>query len=765
MKVKHKWITLSLAMLFLLCFDNSKAFALEAAMGDNASISGYVKDDKNKETLIGAVVSIPSIKRGAKTNKSGFYSVTNIPPGEYKVRVTYLGYEKFEKTITLSKSQQLRLEVLMQPMDIKSGTVTVTADREAEKREISVSKINVPMTTIKEIRIGGESDVFRSLQMLPGVLTSSQISSGLFVRGGSPDQNLVLLDGATVYNPTHIFGFISTFNTDAIKDVELIKGGFPAQYGGRLSAVLNMTQKDGNRENYEGNAALGIISSRASFQGPLFGNGSFFVSGRTTYFDLIKKAIDEDPKNPLPDFGFYDLNAKITQDIGSSNKVFLSGFMSKDNFGIDNKGLDMDLDLSNKLIAFRWNSIWDDNLFSDVNVSWSKYGNKLTMDNSGYKALIDNNIEDITAKLNVEWFVSDEITAEFGSEVNKYDFGYLQNFTGNTDSTASGSSGGSVNLKVNDWNYAAYTHWNWQMTELLSVQAGLRGYYWEQKDSYMWDPRFAIRYKLDETSALKFSWGLYHQNLRLSAMPDFSFFDTWLPTDSTVGIAQAIHYIVSYETKIFEDIDISFDLYYKSLANVSEVNMTAREGETVADVFEIGKANSYGFEVFLQKKIGRFTGWFGYAFGKINSTFAKINEGKEFHPKYDRTHDMKLVLQYSPNETWDFSANFTFQSGQSYTGATSRFQTMLPGENYGMGHVFPTQRYGQRLPASHQLNLSAGYNFKTFGLKSRLNLDIYNVYNHKDILLRYYDTQDVDAKLEDVTLLPIIPSISYEINF
>ena len=199
----------------------------------------------------------------------------------------------------------------MQPMDIKSGTVTVTADREAEKREISVSKINVPMTTIKEIRIGGESDVFRSLQMLPGVLTSSQISSGLFVRGGSPDQNLVLLDGATVYNPTHIFGFISTFNTDAIKDVELIKGGFPAQYGGRLSAVLNMTQKDGNRENYEGNAALGIISSRASFQGPLFGNGSFFVSGRTTYFDLIKKAIDEDPKNPLPDFGFYDLNAKI----------------------------------------------------------------------------------------------------------------------------------------------------------------------------------------------------------------------------------------------------------------------------------------------------------------------------------------------------------------------------------------------------------------------------------------------------------------------
>lgn len=735
------------------------------ALGVNGGINGFVRDSSNGEVLIGAVVSIEGTKRGARTNKSGFYSITDLKPGNYKVRVSYVGYEKYYTDISLAQSQDLRLDVPLQTSNLTTGEVVVTANREAEKREISVSKINVPVSVIKEIRIGGESDVFRSIQMLPGVLTSSQISSGLFVRGGSPDQNLVLLDGATVYNPSHIFGFISTFNTDAIKDVELIKGGFPSRYGGRVSAVLNMTQKDGNREKFEGNAALGILSSRAAVQGPLFGNGSFFVSARTTYFELIKKLMEEDPKSPLPDFGFYDINAKITQDLGKSNKLYVSGFLSKDNFGMDTKGMNMDMDLSNKLASIRWNSVMSSNLFSDLVVNWSKYENYIAMDNSGYKGLIDNIIEDYTAKYNIEWFANDNLTFDFGAEVNKYNFRFLQNMTGNTDSTQSGSSGGSVNLKATDWNYAVYAHANYQFWNLFSAQAGLRTYYWKQRDVTLFDPRVALRCQLDEDRAIKFSWGIYHQNLRLASMQDFSFFDTWLPTDSTIAVCDAIHYILSYETKIFDDINLTFDVYYKRLHNVTELDETTIEGSTVSDVFIVGDANSYGFEVFAQRTVGKFTGWIGYAFGKINSTFAEINDGREFHPKYDRTHDLKIVLQYSPNSKWDLSANFTFQSGQSYTGATSRFQCMLPGQNYGAGHVFPSQRYGLRLPASHQLNLSAAYNFTSWGHKSRLCFDIYNVYNHRDILMRYYDTQSEDAELKDVELLPIIPSISYEIYF
>jgi hypothetical protein len=735
-------------------------------MGSNdGSLSGYVKDSKSKETLIGARVSIKDTKRGAMTNKSGFYSIPNIQSGEYVVIVKYIGYNDYEEKIKISKGEKIRKDIVLAPLDIKTKDVTVTADKEVEKREISISRVNIPIQQIKEIRIGGEPDLFRALQMLPGVLTSSQISSGLYVRGGSPDQNLVLLDGATVYNPSHMFGFISTFNTDAIKDVDMIKGGFPAQYGGRLSAILNITQKEGNQEEYKGAAAIGVISSRLSLEGPI-PNGTAIVSARSTYFNLIKKAV-EDKENPLPDFSFYDINAKITQNLGASNKLYISGFASNDDFGMNDDGFGVDLSIDNKLGALRWTSIWDDNLFSNLSLSWSKYENKMTFDNAGYNSLMNNSIEDLTAKFNLEWFIDDAITANVGWESNKYRFTYVQSFGGASSDAGKGSSKpGAMNLDVKDWNHAAYANLNFQLTDLFSIQAGARTYYWDLMDKFLVDPRIAVKYRIDENQAIKFSWGLYHQNLRLSAMPDFSFFDTWLPSDTTVPASKAIHYILSYETKLWDDFDFTFDTYYKVLSDVSEMNTTARSGSVTRDAFYIGNSQSYGAELFIQKKVGRLTGWFGYALGFVESKFDDLNEGKMFRPKYDRRHDVKIAGQYALSENWDMGATFTFQSGQSYTGATSRFQSTMPGENYGQGKIFTSKLYGLRLPASHQLNVNFSYKFKSFGsLASRLNIDIYNVYSHRDILMRFYDTQDDKAKLKDVKLLPIIPTISYEINF
>jgi hypothetical protein len=253
--------------------------------------------------------------------------------------------------------------------------------------------------------------------------------------------------------------------------------------------------------------------------------------------------------------------------------------------------------------------------------------------------------------------------------------------------------------------------------------------------------------------------------LRLASQPDFSFFDTWLPTDSSVGISRSIHYILTLETKPVEGYDLNFDIYYKGFSNINEINMNAITVDVVKDVFYVGNANAYGAEVFLQKKTGKLSGWIGYAIGYIFSTFNEVNNGKEFRPKYDRLHDLKVVLQYSINDDWDIGATFTFQSGQSYTGATSRFQSKLPEQNYGRGKIVPSQRYGLRLPPSHQLNINASYSFNTFGLDSKLIIDIYNVYNRRDIWFRYYNTQELDTKVEDVRLLPIIPSISYEIKF
>lgn len=732
--------------------------------GENASLNGYVKDSETEEVLIGAVVALEGTKFGAYTNKSGFFSINNIPPGKYKLIISLIGYERLTNDISFKLKESKRATFLLKPANISTEEVEVVAEREIEKREISISKINIPVKQLKEIRIGGESDVFRSLQLLPGILTSSQLSSGLFVRGGSPDQNLVLLDGNTVYNPTHLFGFISTFNTDAIKDVELIKGGFPAEYGGRLSAVLNITQKDGNRNKIEGIGSIGMITSRLALEGPI-GNGSWFIGGRRTYFELIKAVLPQDPQNPLPDFNFFDVNGKITQNLSENDKLYLSGFISQDNLGFGGRGINMNLNIGNQLLSARWNHIFGDNLFSTLLLSGSYYYNNFNADQSGYKVLMENDITDYTLKGTVEWFNSEVLSHKFGFESSYLKFNFLQNFTGDTDSTKNESSGGTVNLKVDDWIHSIYSQVNYILLDVLTFQAGLRLNYWYLSDKFLLDPRLAVRYQMNDKMAIKAAWGIFSQNLRLASQNDFSFFDTWMPTDSTVLPSRAMHFILSLETEPFEGIIANFDVYYKQMENISELNMNALKAETVSDVFYIGDANSYGAEIFVQKKFGKLTGWLGYALGFIRSRFDSINSGETFRPKYDRLHDFKLVAQYNIDEHWDVGASFTFQSGQSYTGATSRFQTRLPGQNWGRGKIVPSQRFGLRLPPSHQLNINASYSFKMFGLPAKIIADIYNVYNHKDIWFRYYNTTQKETTVEDVSLLPILPTISFEIKF
>lgn len=762
----YRSLKLSLLLLLLSAIFTLPAFALDASA--NAAVNGLIKDKANGETLIGAVVQISGTKRGAVTNKSGFYSISKLKPGTYTLNVSYVGYSDISKSITLKKNETLRLNLEMEVSSTLADEVIVTAERVEDKREISISKINVPMQTIKDIKIGGESDVFRSLQLLPGVLTSSQISSGLFIRGGSPDQNLVLLDGATVYNPSHLFGFISTFNTDAVKDVELIKGAYPAQYGNRLSAVLNLTQKDGNRSRVEGLASLGILSSRLFLQGPLF-NGSFMVSGRTSYFDLVKKLMTQDPTSPMPDFGFYDINAKITQDIGDDDKIFISGFLSKDNLGISNLGLGFDMGLSNRLLSARWNKIWGKNFFSNVLISYSDYDNTLAVDQSGYIVEITNRIKDCSNKINFEWFIGDDLTVIFGNELNFYHFTFNESVSGEgTTPMGNGNNMGKTDIDMYEVNQSAFAHINWQATALLSVQAGLRGYYWMQSDKVLMDPRFAVRYQLGEDTYLKASWGIFHQSLRLAALQDLSFFDTWLPTDSTSIPQYSQHYILSLETPLFDFFNFSADLYYKTMDNIGILNTSNDRGNRVKDVFEFGGGHAYGMEIFFQKQVGSFTGWIGYAYGRVNLTFPNLNDGEPFRPKYDRTHDLKLVVQYTLNKSWDFGANFTFQSGQSYTGGTSRFITKGPSELSGHVKLRPSALYALRLPNSHQLNLNVGYNHKFFGLNARTSLDIYNVYNRRDIWFRNYTVDENmkdGAAIRDVLLLPILPSLSIEVRF
>ncbi len=761
-------IKLLAILAFVLIVATSVAFALNSNLiSDNGSISGFVSDDTTKETLIGATVVLEGTKHGAITNKNGFFTINNVPPGRYKIVVSFIGYDKFTDTINLTKQGVVRKNIFLKASTLQTEEVSVEAEREIERREITISKVNVPVQQIRKIRIGGESDLFRSLQYLPGILTSSQISSGLYVRGGSPDQNLVLLDNMTVYNPSHLFGFISTFNTDAIKDVELVKGGFPAEFGGRISSVLNITQNEGNRQKIGGNAGIGLISSKALLEGPLF-NGSWFIGARRTYIDILKNFIPEDPTLPLPNFWFYDINAKITQEFGSSNKAYLSGFQSKDLLEYKGFGIDFHISIMNQAIATRWIHILADNIFTSTGLSYNYYRNEFIGDASGYIFKIQNSIGDINFKTNVDWTLSELINLKFGYELSKFNFKYIQNFSGTETDTAKDSGvtpAGILNLSVEDWNHSIYAQSNYNFSDFLSFQAGIRANYWSLSNTFSADPRFAVRYRLNQDMALKFAWGIYHQNIRLATQPDFSFFDTWLPTDTTIPSVSSNHYVLSLETEPLESINLNFDIYYKTLRNISELNTNVLQTNNARDVFYIGNGRSYGAEIFFQKKYGRFVGWFGYALGFVYARFDSINAGREFRPKYDRRHDLKIVAQYILSKRWEFSATFVFQSGQSYTGATSVLLTRLPEQNAGRGKIIPSQRYGLRLPASHQLNLSVIYNFTTFGLPSKLILDIYNVYSRRDIWFRYYDTRGSLPKVEDVRLLPIIPTLSYEIKF
>lgn len=759
-----RYLLLCTVLTFALCAPTTRLRSQPRASEDAMStISGFIEDSVTKETLVGATIKLNGTNRGAFTNKSGYFSISRIPAGSYVLTITSVGYTRREYPVVLAKGESKKVRIQMMQSKSTAKEVKVTADRDEGKRQVSISQVNIPIEQLSQIRIGGEADIFRALQMLPGVLSSSQISSGLFIRGGSPDQNLVLLDGMTVYNPTHLFGFISAFNNDAVKDVDLLKGGFPAEFGGRMSAVLNITQKDGNRDKFEGLVGLGILSSRASLQGPV-GNGSFFLGGRATYLDLLLNFIPEDPESPFPNFNFYDLNAKITQNLSEDDKISISGFLTRDALSFTQPGLLFNVGIGNRATSARWTHIFAPDLFSNVTVSASRYDNGFAGNNAGFEFSIDNSITDYTVKTEFEWFTAEDFTLKFGYEGALYNFQYLQNTTGRTDGSTQTQS--DV-FRLNIWDniHAGYAASTWNVNDYMTVQTGLRVNYWGDRQDFLIDPRVALRYQVADGIFVKGAWGMYHQYLRLASSPDFSFFDTWLPTDNTVPPGRSEHYIASIETQPFEGYDLNFDVYYKTLNNINELRQNQRQARSVTDVFYIGNGRAYGAEVFLQKKMGQLTGWIGYALGFVFSQFDSVNQGREFRPKFDRRHDLKITALYKFNERWEIGATFMYQTGQSYTGATSTLGGRMPGWDGGIVMVNPSQRWGLRLPASHQLNLNVNYNTTLFDLPFRMFIDIFNVYSRRDIWFRFYDTSKAIPSVTDVRLLPILPTLSFELRF
>lgn len=725
-------------------------------------IKGIVRDSATQQPLPFATVFDSTSKRGIYSNREGAMKLCSMKPGRHILTASMLGYGHRTVMVDIIKDDTVDVVFDLAPTTIDAENVVVTADR-GQFDATAVSTVSIPMQQIRQMRFGGESDVSRAILMLPGVLSASQVSNGLFIRGGSPDQNLILLDGMTVYNPSHLFGMISAFNSEAVQSVELQKGGFPAEYGGRMSAVMNVTQKDGNKEHIEGMLGVGLLSSRLALQGPL-GNGAWFVGGRRTYADLLMGALPQDPQDPFPKFNFHDLNVKVSQHFGS-HKLTLSGIQSRDVLTLDQPGLYFDVGVGNAATALSWQHTVASGLVLHATASASQYANTFSARNDGHGYGISNSITDYSLRTGADLFISDDVQMKVGYEGTIYRFAYDQTLDGARIPEGNSPTKSPAHLSFVDDVHGAFAQASFNAAANLSITGGIRTGYWNMKNAVTVDPRLSIRYQLSEDVTIKGAWGLYHQYLRMATMPEYSFFDMWLPTDATSPISRSDHYILSLETRPFEDIAFNVDVYYKRQHNINEVNSLQTSTSSVADLFHFGSADSYGIEFFLQRRYGALTGWIGYALGWVDAQFANINGGLAYHPKYDRRHDFKVTLLYDISDTWEIGATFTLQSGQGYTGATSQFNPTLMGESPSSGMVMPSQQWGRKLPASHQLNMVVTYKTTLADMPFNIVLDIFNVYARRDILMRTYEMDGGQARSSDVRLLPIIPTISAELRF
>lgn len=751
-----------IAGLLALFSSLSSARRIETPDSSTATLSGFVKDSASGETIIGATIRIRALKLGALTNKSGFFTL-HVPTGvPVLVEVSSLGYVTIKEKTTFSAGEHRQRTFVLHEERGSNEDITIATDRERERQEPQVSRVSINPQQVAQLPKAGEADLFRILQFLPGVQTASEISSGLYIRGGSPDQNLILLDGSVLYNPSHFFGFFSTFNPDAIKDVELIKGGFPAEYGGRLSAVLNVTDIDGDRNQTKGKVSLGLISSRATVETPV-GTGALVLSGRRTYMDVVLNAAGLTKSLSLPEYYFYDANIKLTQNPSANDKITVAGYLGSDHltFANNNGGFSLGIQWGNKASSAQWMHIFSDELYSRLDLSASNFSSKFDIGSSAQPFTWDNGISDYTATAGIEYFPNDQHIVKAGLQGTSYH---------TTLVIQSGDNPKNADINRTPFYGAGYVQDEWKpaidgdIANPFAMTAGLRVDGVSSNPLIGIDPRLSARYILSPALTVKASWGIYHQYLKLATNPLIPVFDVWNATDATESPENAIQYVLGVSTVPFADFTLDVEGYYKAMHNLVEMQPNVQSGDKLSDVLFEGNGESYGIEFFLQKQIGKLTGWFGYTLAWTYRTFPDINQGREYPPTYDRRNDFNLVLSYHLNDRWTLGGTFTYGTGQAYT----QIAAFAPNvENPEKTIPIEGDKNALRLPPYNRLDLSATYSFGFFSDKrnAELNIDIFNAYNYRNVWIAQVDQTTNPATVNFVRLLPILPTFGLSVSF
>ena len=767
------------------------------------TLSGYVEDAASGEKLIGAVLYEPSLQKGATTNRYGFFSLT-LPAGPLQVVVFHIGYQS--DTLATRLDQDVQLTIALQPSPVEMGTVAIEAERlDPIQEQSQMSVVQVPIRQIKNAPVlMGEVDVLKTLQLLPGVQSGAEGMSGLYVRGGSPDQNLLLLDGAPVYNASHLFGFFSVFNANAIKNVQLTKAGFPARYGGRLSSVLEVDMKDGNMKTFAGEGSIGLIASQLTLQGPLRKDRtSFIVSARRTYVDLlIRPFLPSDEKGG---YHFYDLNAKLNHIFSPDSRVFLSVYGGDDRFWSDvaeddytgKEAIAANFGWGNITSTLRWNYLFSNQLFGNLTAIYSRYQLSTHIDNRS-TITTEGQRETETLRLRYRSGIRD-----WGL---KLDFDYIPNPVHYIRFGGSGTlhtySPGAAHIKVDladgppedttlaaqitdALEYSLYGEDDVHLTDRLKANVGLHTSGFLVNDQFYTSvqPRVSTRYLLPSDWAVKASYALMRQYIHLLSNSTVGLpTDLWLPATGRVRPQWSRQVGLGLARRFKDQYEFSLEGYYKTMTNLIEYREGASflvgfgESEDWQDKVEIGRGRSYGIELFVQKKRGRTTGWIGYTLSWTKRRFEGLNQGRTFPYRYDRRHDLSLVLTHQLTRSTNFSLTWVYGTGNAVTLPVARYYGYrahsVGGHEIWIPRVVPyeTQLYGDRnsyrMSAFHRLD----FGFK-FGDKHGFSLGVYNAYNRKNPYFIYFDddfnftSTDVQRRAKQVSLFPLLPWLNYRFKF
>ncbi len=783
----------TLVFLFFFFSFSSLVFSQE-----KYTISGYIKDKSNGEYLVSAAIFIPELSKGASTNTYGFYSLT-IDKGTYQLSSSFLGYNPYSQKIVLDKD--LRINIDLDPQVITTEEVVVTGEKkDINTQGTQMGTVEMSIEQIKQLpALMGEVDVLKTIQLLPGIKSAGEGNSGFYVRGGGPDQNLILLDEAVVYNASHLFGFFSVFNSDAIKDINLIKGGMPANYGGRLSSVLDISMKEGNNKEYHLDGGIGIISSRLTVQGPIKKDtSSFIISGRRTYIDVLTKPfISDSSKFKGSGYYFYDLNTKINYRLSDKDRLFLSGYFGRDVFSFADagSGLNFGIDWGNATASLRWNHLFNDKLFLNTSAIFSDYNFTLGINQNDFELKLFSGMQDWNGKVDFSYYPSARHSLKFGLNY------IFHTFTPSNASAKSGDvvfdTGDIVKQYANEG--ALYILDDFDLTEKIKINVGLRYSLFQQigpfdryikneldvvTDTIHYDkgkqvafyqglePRFSIRYKLGDNTSIKASYTQNYQYLHLASLASTSLpADLWVPSSDRVkpqfATQYALGFFQNFKNNMFET---SVEVYYKSLKNLIEYAEGAIIGNNVNDnpdnSFVFGNGEAYGTEFFVKKNSGKFTGWLGYTLSWTTFQFDDINNGDPYPAKYDSRHDISLVLTYDLNKHWSFSTVFVYNTGNALTLPVARY--LINGyivNEYG-------SRNSYRMPAYHRMDISVNYYGKKHKrFQSDWNFSIYNVYNRYNPYFIYFanvgslEQGNLEISAKQVSLFPILPSVTWNFKF